>query len=64
MLLGWGTTFRELRVLSKMFYDGEVKISNQSYKKVDILDDLQLLNIIEKTKIFFDGLRGSFQYQL
>ena len=35
-----------------MFYEGKVKISNQSYKKVDISDDLQLLNIIEKTKIF------------
>ena len=39
-----------------MFYDGEVKISNQSYKKVDISDDLQLLNIIEKTKIFFEDI--------
>ena len=39
-----------------MFYEGKVKISNQSYKKVDILDDLQLLNIIEKTKIFFEDI--------
>ena len=39
-----------------MFYDGEVKISNQSFKKVDISDDLQLLNIIEKTKIFFEDI--------
>ena len=45
-----------LRVLSKMFYEGKVKISNQSYKKVDISDDLQLLNIIEKTKIFFEDI--------
>ena len=33
-----------------------LKISNQSYKKVDISDDLQLLNIIEKTKIFFEDI--------
>ena len=39
-----------------MFYDGEVQISNQSYTKVDISDDLQLLNIIEKTKIFFEDI--------
>ena len=39
-----------------MFYEGKVKISNQSYKKVDLLDDLQLLNIIEKTKIFFEDI--------
>ena len=45
-----------LRVLSKMFYEGKVKISNQSYKKVDISDDLQVLNIIEKTKIFFEDI--------
>ena len=45
-----------LRVLSKMFYEGKVKISNQSYKKVDILDNSQLLNVIEKTKIFFEDI--------
>ena len=39
-----------------MFYEGKVKILNQSYKKVDISDDLQLLNIIEKTKIFFEDI--------
>ena len=39
-----------------MFYEGKVKISNQSYKKVDISDDSQLLNIIEKTKIFFEDI--------
>ena len=45
-----------LRVLSKLFYVGKVKISNQSYIKVDISDDLQLLNIVEKTKIFFEDI--------
>ena len=39
-----------------MFYEGKVKISNQSYKKVDFSDDLQLLNVIEKTKIFFEDI--------
>ena len=39
-----------------MFYEGKVKISNQSYKKIDISDDLQLLNIIESTKIFFEDI--------
>ncbi len=45
-----------LRVLSKMFYNGKEKISNQSYKKVNISDDLQILNIIEKNKIFFEDI--------
>ena len=45
-----------LRVLSKMFYEGKVKISNQSYKKKDILNNSQLLSIIEKTKIFFEDI--------
>ena len=35
-----------LRVLSKIFYEGKVKISNQSYKKIDISNNSQLLNII------------------
>ncbi len=45
-----------LRVLSKMYYEGKVKISNQSFKKVDISDNSELLNIIEKTKIFFEDI--------
>ena len=43
-----------LRVLSKMFYEGKVKISNQSYKKVDVSDSLQISSVIEKTKVFFE----------
>ena len=39
-----------------MFYEGKVKISNQSYKKIDISDELQLLDIIESTKIFFEDI--------
>ena len=45
-----------LRVLSKMFYNGKEKISNQSYKKVNISDDLQILDIIKKNKIFFEDI--------
>jgi len=45
-----------LRVLSKVFYEGKVKISNQTYKKVDISDNLQILNVIEKNKIFFEDI--------
>ena len=45
-----------LRVLSKVFYEGKVKISNQTYKKVDISDNLQILKVIEKNKIFFEDI--------
>ena len=45
-----------LRVLSKIFYEGKVKISNQTYKKIDISDNLKIFNVIEKNKIFFEDI--------
>ena len=47
------------------YYDPQLKLDrlenlktyeNFSFKKVDISDDLQLLNIIESTKIFFEDI--------
>ena len=45
-----------VRVLSKIFYDDKVKISNQSFKNVDISEELQIIDIIEKNKIFFEDI--------
>ena len=47
---------KEIRILSKFFFDGNLKIINQKYKGVNLTNQDELENLIFKTKINLEDL--------